>query len=58
MPEIVTHPEPQPDGLCVVILRVPRPMLEKIDAFGCDRYLHRSEKIRRLISRGLGRDEV
>ena len=37
----------------VVILRVPRPMLDKIDAFGCGEYLRRSEKIRRLLSVGL-----
>ena len=28
-------------------------MLDKIDAFGCDRFLHRSEKLRQLVSVGL-----
>jgi hypothetical protein len=28
-------------------------MLDKIDAFGCDRFLHGSEKLRQLVSVGL-----
>jgi hypothetical protein len=28
-------------------------MLDKIDAFGCDRFLHRNEKLRQLVSVGL-----
>ena len=39
--------------LTAVIVRLPNSMVAQIDAFGGDRYLHRSERIRGLLTAGL-----
>jgi hypothetical protein len=43
------HPDRRPLAP-VIVLRVAQPMLAKIDAFGRDRCVSRSEAVRRLVS--------
>ena len=44
-----------PQNLQTVIVRLPLALVAQIDAFGEGLYLHRSERIRQLLSVGLER---
>ena len=44
--------------LKTIIMRLPHTLVAEIDAFGGDRYLHRSERIGGLLTAGLKSEEA